>query len=134
MPSEITAPHTMAMNLSGQPNLYIFPKTVTTDYVQLVGEVDKGDIEVFILFLTFLLGLSRCKGQVLCLSATNTGFLLEVKPDQEVHSSNRIELLPVSFRQLIREESSGWFPLNLYRLIMDASLNLSVIAYILHIH
>ena len=75
MPSEIAAPHTMAMNLSGQPNFDIFPKTVTTDYVQWIGEVDKGDIEVFILFLTFLLELSHCKGQVLCLSATNTGFV-----------------------------------------------------------
>ena len=65
MPSEIAAPHTMAMNLSGQPNFDIsFPKTVTTDYAQWVGEVDKGDIEVFILFLTFLLELFSCKGQV----------------------------------------------------------------------
>ena len=50
IPSEIAAPHTMAMNLSGQPNFDIFPKAVKTDYVQWVGEVDKGDIEVFILF------------------------------------------------------------------------------------
>ena len=90
MPSEIATPHTMAMNLSGQPNFDIFSKTVTADYVQWVGEVDKGDIDVFILFLAFLLELSSCKGQVYCssFSATNIGFLVEVKHDQEVHSSN----------------------------------------------
>ena len=43
-----------------------FPKSPTTDCVKCFGKVDKGHVEVHMLFLAFFLKLSCCKNHVCC--------------------------------------------------------------------
>ena len=45
-----------------------FPKSLTIDCVKCFGKVDKGHVEVHILFLAFFLKLLCCKGHVCCSS------------------------------------------------------------------
>ena len=45
-----------------------FSKSLTTDCVKCFGKVDKGHVEVHILFLAFLLKLSCCEDHVYCSS------------------------------------------------------------------
>ena len=60
---------TIAINLAGQQNYaIIFPKPITTYCVKCFGKVDKGHVEVHILFVAFLLELPSCKDNVYCSS------------------------------------------------------------------
>ena len=58
-----------------------FPKSLTTDCVKCFGKVDKGHVEVHILFLAFFLKLSCCEDHVYCSSvlADAMGLLMDHK-------------------------------------------------------
>ena len=59
---------TIVMNLTTAKLCLNFPKSLATDFVKCFGKVDKGHVEVHILFLTFFLKLPCCKDYVYCSS------------------------------------------------------------------
>ena len=109
---------------------------VTTDVVECIDELYKGQVDVYILFLTFFLKLSSCKVQVYWYSAfpdTDAHCLSRRSPawSRCTFSGDWTEFLQLSIQAVDKTErytslmaSQTWaFPFRLYRWIMDASLN-----------
>ena len=108
------------------------------DYVECFGEVDKGHVDVHILFLTFLLELSRCKDHVYCSSvfpvSTPTFWYKSSLIKIHIQAILYIGFFACTVPAIDKRKMARWlsktlgYPFRLYRWIMDASLNSCEIA------
>ena len=129
------------MNLAGQPNFAIIFQSASRLTVKWFGKVDKGHVEVYILFLAFFLKLSCCQDHVYCsLSFLNPYGLYGRSPDCLRCSYNRFSrtlarIFPVTDnKEMPRWLSQTWgFPFLLNRWIIVAPLNSWGVASFLHI-
>ena len=108
-----------------------FCKPITTDCVESFDEIDKGHVEVHILFLAFVFELPCCKDYVYCSSVIPIPhWLSDRRPVWSRCSFKRFSMSFVRIFSAIDNVMPLWlsqtwaFPFNLYRWIMGASLEL----------
>ena len=101
---------TIAMNGQIVKLCHNFPKSLTTDCVKCFGKVDKGHVEVHILFLVNLLKLSCCEDRVNCSSGfLNPHWLSGRRPDCSRCSFNQFSrTLARIFPAIDNKDISRW--------------------------